>query len=436
MGKVANIINFVIKGSIADELGIESGDALLSINGQAVKDIIDYKYLMSDEYIEICIKKKTGEDWLYEIDKEYDDDIGVEFENPIIDGAISCSNKCVFCFIDQLPQCMRKTLYFKDDDSRLSFFHGNFITMTNMSDSDINRIIKYRISPLNISVHTTDPVLRVEMLGNKRAGNILDILKKLADNGIDINCQIVLCRGINDGDALIKTIRELYNLYPRIRNVAVVPVGITKYREKLFPLLPFDNESSSNIIDIIEKIQKDIFPKSGDVFVRAADEFYIMAERELPGPHHYGEYEQLEDGIGMMTYFMENVKNSLKDLKINQLNRELSVVTGLSAAKYINNACMMLEQKIMGLKIHVFEIKNIFFGNKITVTGLLTGKDIIEQLKGKLLGQTLILPSNMFKSGELVLLDDVNVENFRKELGVDIKISSFDGTDFVQTIAG
>lgn len=434
MAKASNIVSSIKTGSIAEELGIEPGDVLVSINGQAVEDIIDYKYLISDDYIEICIKKKCGEEWIFEVDKEYDEDMGIEFENPIIDKARSCANKCIFCFIDQLPEGMRKTLYFKDDDSRLSFLQGNFITLTNMSNKDIDRIIKYRISPLNISVHTTDPKLRVKMLGNKRAVNIFNILKKFTDNNIDINCQIVLCRDINDGENLIETIKDLFSLYPGIKNVAVVPVGITSFREKLFPLLPYDKESSIEVLDVIEKLQQDIYEKAGDVFVRAADEFYIMAERELKGPAHYGEYEQLEDGIGMVTYFLENIKDAIKDLKISSLKKEVSVITGASAYKYLIKAGKMIEQSISELKINIYEIKNNFFGNKITVTGLLTGKDIIEQLEGKELGQVLLIPSNLLKSGERVLLDDISVEDLEERLKTHIRVSSFDGKDFIQNI--
>lgn len=434
MDNSANIITHVEAGSIAEELGIQPGDRMISINGQAVEDIIDYKYLISDEYIELTVQKKDGEEWEFEIEKEYDEDLGLTFENPIIDRARHCANKCMFCFIDQLPKGMRETLYFKDDDSRLSFLQGNFITMTNMSDRDIDRIIKYRISPFNISVHTTNSELRVRMLGNKRAGNIMDILKKLTDNGIDINCQIVLCRGINDGEELKKTIRDLVAMYPRIKNVAVVPVGITRYREGLYPLIPYERESSNEVIDIIEELQREIYKKTGDVFVRAADEFYIMAGRDLPGPEHYGEYGQLEDGIGMITNFIENVKASLKHIKPMRMSRTVSAVTGQSSYEYIRKACGMIEEKAEGLKINLYMIENNFFGGKITVTGLLTGSDIIEQLRGKHLGEMLLMPSNLLKRGETVLLDDVTVDDIERELKVDAVICNFDGSDLAEKI--
>jgi putative radical SAM enzyme (TIGR03279 family) len=335
MGTHENIITVVEKDSIGEELGLECGDTLVSINGQAIRDVIDYKYLIADEYIEILVRKKDGEEWLFEVEKEYDEDIGIEFEKPIMDGAKRCANKCIFCFIDQLPPGMRETLYFKDDDSRLSFLQGNFITMTNMSQNDIDRIIRYRISPLNISVHTTDPELRIRMLGNKRAGNILDILKRLVKNGISINCQIVLCRDVNDKDILRKTINDLYLLSPGIRNVAVVPVGISRYRDNLYPLKPFDRESASEVVELIEELQHKIRKAAREIFVRAADEFYIMAGKPLPGPEHYGDYEQLEDGVGMVTNFLENVRNSLKKLDLEEYRGGFSVVTGVSASKYL-----------------------------------------------------------------------------------------------------
>lgn len=434
MEKQSNVITFVEPDSIARELGIEPGDILMSINGQGVKDIIDFKYLICDEYIELGIQKEDGEEWVFEIEKDYDEDIGIEFKNPIIDRARSCANKCMFCFIDQLPKGMRETLYFKDDDSRLSFLQGNFITLTNMSNNDIDRIIRYRISPLNISVHTTDPELRIKMLGNKRAGNIVELLKKLTDSGIDINCQIVLCRDVNDGDNLKKTINDLFSFYPRVKNVAVVPVGITRYREGLYPLKPYDKESSGKVIDLIEDMQGKIKADSGDIFVRCADEFYIMADRNLPGPEYYGEYEQLEDGIGMITYFNENIKESLESLKDTKIEKKVSLVTGISPYKYILGACKEITDKIKGLSIDVYPVENRFFGGKITVTGLLTGRDIIEQLKGKDLKDLLLLPSNLLKSGEQVLLDGVTIGGLKNELNVDIRVCSPDGKDLIQKI--
>lgn len=434
MEGLVNTITSVKKGSIAEELEIEPGDILVSINDQVVKDIIDYKYLISDEYIELLIRKEDGEEWVLEIEKDFDEDIGIEFENPIIDKAKSCSNKCIFCFIDQLPEGMRKSLYFKDDDSRLSFLHGNFITLTNMTDDDIDRIIRYKISPLNISVHTTDPELRVKMLRNKRAGSILELIKKLVDGGIDINCQIVLLRGINDEEALRKTINDLYSFYPKVKNVAVVPVGITKFREKLHTLVPFDMESSNRVIDLINELQEKIYKSTGDYFVRCADEFYIMAGREIPDPEYYGGFDQLEDGIGMIAYFIDNIRSSLSKASHIKLDREVSVVTGTSPYLYLKKICSEIEDAIEGLKINIFPIKNNFFGEKITVTGLLTGKDIIEQLKVKKIGDVLLVPSNILRSGDTMMLDDISIDDLKDELKTEVRVCSFDGKDFLQKI--
>lgn len=434
MAKNSNVITHVKKGSIAEELGIVPGDELVSINDESIKDIIDYKFLISDEYIEVLIRKQNGEEWLLEIDKGYDEDLGIDFESPTIDRARSCANRCIFCFIDQLPKGMRRTLYFKDDDSRLSFLQGNFITLTNMSEDDLDRIIRYRISPLNISVHTTDPSLRIKMLGNRNAGNIYERLKKLAENGIDMNCQIVLCRGINDGENLEKTLRDLFSLHPEIHNTAVVPVGLSKYREGLYNLLPFDRVSAGETIDLIEKLQEEFKEKSGEIFARAADEFYILAGRKLPEPSFYGEYEQLEDGIGMMTYFLDNIDKALKKLPDIKCEKEVSVLTGVSASKYIEQACRDIEEKIKDLRINVYTVKNNFMGENITVTGLLTGCDIIEQLKEKNLGSTLYIPSNLLRSGEDVLLDDITVNDLKKKLNVKIAVCSFDGKDFLEKL--
>jgi Fe-S oxidoreductase, related to NifB/MoaA family len=434
MNENSNVIVHVGKGSIADELGIEPGDILLSINGETVHDIIDYKYMISDEYIEIEIRKQNNEEWVFEIEKEYDEDLGIDFKNPIIDRARSCANKCIFCFIDQLPRGMRKTLYFKDDDSRLSFLQGNFITLTNMTEDDIDRIIRYRISPLNISVHTTNPALREEMLGNKKAGNILERLERLTGGGIDINCQIVLCRGINDGKELEKTVKDMFKFYPRVHNIAVVPVGLTRFRQGLYPLIPFDKVSSGETISLIETLQLEFENETGSVFVRAADEFYIMAGRELPPPEHYGAYEQLEDGVGMMTLFLDNVQKDMDKVTVMGLKRTVSVVTGMSPYHYINEICGKIENKFTGLNINVYPVMNNYFGEKITVTGLLTGKDIIEQLTGRELGSTLLIPSNMLKSGEKILLDDTTVDDLESKLGVKVEICNFDGSDFIQKL--
>jgi putative radical SAM enzyme (TIGR03279 family) len=428
-----NTIVKVIPGSIAEELGIEVGDKLISISDTAVKDIIDYKFLMADEYIVVEIEKPDGEIWDLEIEKEYDEDLGVEFENSILDQARSCSNNCVFCFIDQLPQGMRKTLYFKDDDSRLSFLQGNFVTMTNMKDEDIDRIIRYRISPINVSVHTTNPELRVKMLNNRFAGSIYERLKKLSEAGIDINCQIVLCPGLNNGEELVRTSEDLYKLYPSIRNLAVVPVGATRFREGLFPVTLYERESSRQEIENVSKLQQKYMKEIGTPFIRLSDEFYILAEMDVPESEFYGEFEQLEDGIGMIRLFRENIDKTIKDLNKNSAG-SFTMFTGISAHKELESAASKIMAANSKININVVKIINRFFGETITVAGLLTGKDIIEQLKEHNIGDYVIVSRNMLRSGEDIFLDDITVEAMQKALDRIIIIADYSGEDLIEKI--
>jgi putative radical SAM enzyme (TIGR03279 family) len=428
-----NTIVKIIPGSIADELGIEVGDKLININDTVVKDIIDYKFLMADEYIVVEIEKADGEIWDLEIEKEYDEDLGVEFENSILDQARSCSNNCVFCFIDQLPKGMRKTLYFKDDDSRLSFLQGNFVTMTNMKDEDIDRIIRYRISPINVSVHTTNPELRVKMLNNRFAGSIYERLKKLSEAGIDINCQIVLCPGLNNGEELIRTTEDLYKLYPSIRNLAVVPVGATRFREGLFLVTLYERDSSRQEIENISRLQQKYMKEIGTPFIRLSDEFYILAEMDVPDSEFYGEFEQLEDGIGMIRLFRENIDKTIKDLNKNSAG-SFTMFTGISAYKELEAAASKIMAANSKININVVKIINRFFGETITVAGLLTGKDIIDQLKENNIGDYVIISRNMLRSGEDIFLDDITVEAMEKALDRKIIIADYSGEDLIEKI--
>lgn len=333
-----NIISKVLPDGIAEEVGIEVGDILLTVNGEEIKDILDYKFLMADEYINIEIEKKDGEIWELEIEKDYDEDLGVEFKKSIMDEARSCHNKCIFCFIDQLPKGMRETLYFKDDDSRLSFLQGNFVTLTNMKDEDIDRIIKYRISPINVSVHTTNPELRKQMLNNRFAGNIYERLVKLSKADIKINCQIVLCPDINDKEELVRTVEDLYKLYPSVENVAVVPVGITRYREGLHNLKLFNKESALRELENINKLQQKYMKEIGTPFVRLSDEFYIIAEKDVPEKGFYENFHQLEDGVGMIRIFRDYIEDNLKNVNRDKKG-SFTVVTGKSAFNEISNGC-------------------------------------------------------------------------------------------------
>ncbi len=435
-----NKITSVEPNSLGEELGIEVGDYLVSINDTPVKDIIDYKFLMNDEYIEVEIEKSDGEVWILEADKDIQEDLGVDFESSIMDKAKSCSNKCIFCFIDQLPGGMRDTLYFKDDDSRLSFLQGNFVTLTNMKEEDIDRIISYRISPINVSVHTTDPKLRVQMLNNRFAGNLYDRLKRLAAAEIEINAQIVVVPGINNGEELKRTVEDLYKLYPSVQNVAAVPIGITKHRKGLKELEIFNKDTAKKEIEDLKKLQQKYIKEIGAPFVRLSDEFYVLAEMDLPSEDFYGEYDQLEDGIGMITLFRKYIKDSLNYLS-NKNKGSFTIASGVSAYKELLWASEVIKEANPNIILDVYEIKNYFFGETITVAGLLTGKDIIEQLKGKIKTDYLILSSNMFRKGyelsnskEQIMLDDMKIIDIEKALNIKVIVVDYTGEDLIDKI--
>ncbi len=433
--KAKNIINIVEAGSIAEELGIEVGDMLISINGQPIEDIIEYKFYLADEYLEIIIEKPNGEQWDLEVEKDYDDDLGIDFENPILSHMKSCKNKCIFCFIDQLPPNMRQSLYFKDDDSRLSFLHGNYITLTNMKEEDINKIIRYRISPINISVHTTNGELRKKMLNNRFAGNIMDILNRLAENHITMNCQIVLCPGFNDQEELDNTIRDLGNLNEAIDSVAVVPVGLTRYREELVEIQPFTKETARGTIKQIEKWQKHFQPQIDRNFVYLSDEFYIIAEEEFPEVESYDGFPQLENGVGMMVDLQDSFYDALKEFpKTLEKPKTVTVVTGTLAYPFIKKLSDDLMDHVEGLKVNVVSVINDFFGGRVSVSGLLTGTDIIKNLQNQTVGEKIIIGENMLKSGEAVFLDDITVDDMEEKLGVPVQVSPVDGYGFIEKI--
>jgi putative radical SAM enzyme (TIGR03279 family) len=428
-----SIISKVIADSIAEEMEIEVGDKLISINGTEVKDIIDYKFLLSDEFVDIEIEKLNGEVWNLEIEKEYQEDLGVEFENSILDDARSCCNNCIFCFVDQLPKGMRETLYFKDDDSRLSFLQGNFVTLTNMSEEDIDRIIRYRISPINISVHTTNSELRAKMLNNRFAGNIFDRLKKLSKAGITMNCQIVLCPGYNNGEELIKTIEDLYTLYPSVQNVAGVPVGLTKHRDGLMNLISYSKSSASDEIDLLNSIQKKYSKEIGDPFIRLSDEFYILAEREVPASEYYSGFQQLEDGVGMIRILRDNIRDTISNLHCD-VKGSFTLVTGSSAYKEISNIASIITETNKKINVNCIRVINDFFGESITVAGLITGIDIINTLQKVNLGEYLIIPSNMLRSGERIFLDDIKIEEIESKLNIKVLICDYTGEDLIDII--
>lgn len=431
-----NIISKVYKNSIAEELGIEVGDLLISINDQPIHDIIEYRFLLSDEYLEVEIKKKNNEIYVYEIEKEYDDDLGIEFTNPIIDKAKSCRNKCVFCFIDQLPKGMRETLYFKDDDSRLSFLQGNFVTLTNMSEEDIDNIIKYRISPINISVHTTNPELRKTMIKNKFAGKLYEIMKRLADAQIQMNCQIVLCPGYNDKEELEITVSDLTKLYPYVNSAAAVPVGITKHRDHLPHLEIFNEKTASETIDLVNKLQEKYLKELGTRFIFLSDEFYMIANRQLLDYDEYEGFIQFENGVGMISKLEREIKDYLATNPKNSMDvkKKVSIATGHSAYNFICDMANCMMEKYPGLDIKVHKIINNFFGDTITVSGLITATDIIDQLKNEDLGQTLYIPRSMLKADEEIFLDNITLEELQKIMNMEIVPCLNEGKDFVDKI--
>ena len=441
MKKVRHVIQRTEKDSIAEEMGMEPGDELLEINGNRIEDIFDYQYLVQDEYIEVLIRKADGEEWLLEIDKDYEEDLGIEFENGLMDDYRSCHNKCIFCFIDQMPKGMRETLYFKDDDSRLSFLQGNYVTLTNMSDKDIDRIIRYHLSPINISFQTTNPELRCKMLNNRFAGKVLEQVEKLYRAGIAMNGQIVLCRHVNDGAELERSISDLTAYLPHLESVSVVPVGLSRFRDGLYPLEPFTKEDAVEVLRCIHRWQEKIYREYGLHFVHASDEWYILAEEELPEAERYDGYLQLENGVGMLRLQMEEFAEAMAQLDEEQeryasCQGELSVVTGKLAYPYIQDMAGQMAERFSMLKIHVYAITNDFFGERITVSGLLTGQDIIRQLQGRELGERILLPQNVLRSGEDYFLDDVTVDDVEKALQVKVDIVKSSGYDFVHTVLG
>lgn len=437
MKEKGHLITRVEPGSIAEEMEIGAGDRLLEINGQPIEDVFDYQYLTQDDYVEVLVAKPSGEEWLLEIDKDYEEDLGIIFENGLMDDYRSCSNKCIFCFIDQMPPGMRPTLYFKDDDSRLSFLQGNYVTLTNMSDKDVERIIKYHMSPINISFQTTNPGLRCRMLHNRFAGEALKKVDRFYEAGIEMNGQIVLCKGFNDGEELERSIRDLTRYLPHLRSVSVVPVGLSKYRDGLEPLEPFHKEDAKEVIAQIRRWQEELYPQYGLHFVHASDEWYVLAGEELPPEETYDGYLQLENGVGMLRLMMEEFEDAMERLSQpgalegRILSGTYSSVTGQISYPYIRRMADQIMERFPDIRILVYPIRNDFFGERITVTGLLTGQDILAQLDGKELGEILCLPENLLRSGEHVLLDDITVEEIAGTLQVRTDIVKSSGYDFV-----
>ena len=415
---------------------IEPGDYLVSINDEEIKDILDYKFQIFDEYITLVIEKKNGEEWDLEIEKEANEDLGIIFPEQLIEKPRSCANKCIFCFMDQLPDKVRNTLVFKDDDFRLSFITGNYVTLTNSGYKDLDRIIRYHLSPINISVHATDPEVRSMMLNNKIAYKVMEYIKYLTEHDIKINAQIVLCPNINDGKVLDKTIKELSEYAPNLQCIAIVPVGLTKYREGLYPLTVFDKEGASRTIDQINGWQAKFREKYGFNLVYLADEFYVKAEREIPEFKDYDDFPQLGDGIGMLAYFKKNFDSYLKRFKPKKVNKVVSIASGKIVYNFMRARMDELEKKFEGLKINLYPIENTFFGPEITVTGLITGGDLITQLKDKELGEYLILCGDMLKDDADIFLDDVTLDEVKEKLNIEIKVNNDGGIGIIKDILG
>ena len=432
-------ITEVQERSRAARAGILPGDLLVSINSKEINDVLDYRFYLADRKLEITVKR--GEEELtFQIIKQEYDDIGLEFETPLMDKKHSCENKCIFCFIDQLPKGLRKSLYFKDDDSRLSFLHGNYITLTNLEEKDIDRIIEMHISPVNISVHTTNPELRVKMMKNKRAGEVLSYLKKLSDAGISICAQIVLCKGINDGEELHRTMRDLTEYFPALQSVSVVPAGKTKFREGLFALDSFSAQDCREVISEVESFADECLKKFGSRLFFCADELYIKGGVPLHSEEYYEGYPQIENGVGMITSLLEEFdleKENIEEL-LGEFSapRKISVVTGVAASEHIKNMCDALCKCVNGLEIQVYTVINNFFGEEITVSGLLTGKDIYEQLVGKELYDELILPPNVLRAEGDLFLCGMSLEELKDKLSIDIRLSKDDGRGFVSALLG
>ena len=434
MNKYIHEIAAVIPGSIAEECGLEPGDKIVAVNDKKIEDIFDYQYYIEEEFLRVQILTKDGEDCMLEIEKEEDEDLGIEFTNSLMDEYHSCSNKCIFCFIDQMPPGMRDTLYFKDDDSRLSFLQGNYITLTNMKESDMDRIIRYRLAPINISVHTTNPELRKKMLHNRFAGDICEKLKRFYDAGIPMNSQIVLCKGINDGKELDRTIEDLGRFLPYMESLSIVPVGLTRFREGLTCLEPFTKEDARDVLKQIHRWQEHFRKEYGTAFVHASDEWFILAGEDFPPEEYYEGYGQLENGVGMMPLLQSEFEEALDEMQGDNRERELSIATAKLAYPTI---CMLTErirEKYPNIVIRVYCIENHFFGEMITVTGLLTGQDIIKQLSGKKLGERLLLPGNMLKADEDIFLDDITLNELSTALQVPVNIIKSEGEDLVKCV--
>lgn len=423
----------VTTGSHADKAGIKKGETLLSINSNEIVDVLDYRFYQVNRKLTLEVADEDKNVRTIEMAKGEYEEIGLEFETYLMDKQHSCRNKCIFCFIDQLPKGMRESLYFKDDDSRLSFLFGNYITLTNITEHEIDRIIKMHISPINVSVHTTNPELRCKMMNNRFAGDTLKYLKRFADAGITLNCQIVSCPGINDGDELVRTLTDLENL--GVNMTAIVPVGLTRYRENLYPLVPYNKETAGQTIDIIEKMGDECVKKHGRRIFFPGDEFYLLAEREIPSPEFYEDFSALEDGIGMIAYLTDDVGWKLEELDADEsLCHKVTIACGEGVFPYMKRIMSMINEKFPNITINTRAIKNNFFGGGVNVSGLVTGGDLIDQLRDDDLGDRLLIPSSMLRFENDLFLDDVSTDDVERELNITLIPINNNGNDLVEAV--
>lgn len=428
-------ISGVERHSPAAKAGLQVGETLLQIDSNEIEDVLDYRFYMTAERLTLLVQSPDGEKRRVRIRKGEYEDLGLDFETYLMDEQRSCRNKCVFCFIDQMPPGMRETLYFKDDDARMSFLYGNYITLTNLSEHDIERTIRMKISPINISVHTTNPELRCRMMNNRFAGKALDIMQRLANAGIAMNAQLVLCPGLNDGEELKRSLRDLLKLAPTLKTISCVPVGLTKYRDNLYPLRPYTKDEAAATIDLIDSFGDQALEAFGDRICYASDEFYLLAGRKLPAPAFYGDFNQLENGVGMLTLQRQQFEMALEDFEPDDKPRSLSVVTGLAAAPQIKELVSLAEKRWPGLHCTVYPVVNDFFGHNITVAGLITGRDMIAQLKGKDLGERLLFPDVMLRFHTDVFLDDITQSQIEDELGVPmVPVQADDGYELLRNM--
>ncbi len=425
----------VERGSRAAAAGVAGGDILISINENEINDVLDYRFYLAEKVIALKIMR-SGEERLFEIKKGEYDDIGLSFETALMDKKQTCKNGCIFCFIDQNPKGMRESIYFKDDDSRLSFLHGNYITLTNMNDRDIERIIKMRISPINISIHTTNPELRVKMMKNKRSGEVLKYLADFKRAGLSMCGQIVLCKGINDGEELLRSMKDLSEYYPELGSVSIVPAGLTEHREGLFHLENYTKDEARAVIDIIDGFSKKFYKKHGSRLFFAADEFYLKAGLPLPKAEYYEGYPQIENGVGMLRSFSDDFDFALEDSAESVNPREISIATGVASYELIKGCADKIEKKYPNLKINVYKIINNFYGKSITVAGLLTGCDIYEQLRDKPLGEALYIPNTALRAADDDFLCGMKRGELAKKLSVDVVPMPNDGYEFAMIILG